>query len=71
MPEIAPIPFQPRRFRTSAEYYLRGRLPYPAELIERVASVTGLGRGDAVLDLGCGPGLLAAALARTRGGSSG
>lgn len=59
-----PVPFQPRRFRTSAEYYRRGRLSYPEELIERVVSLTGLGRNDSVLDLGCGPGFLAVAFAR-------
>jgi ubiquinone/menaquinone biosynthesis C-methylase UbiE len=59
MAETPAVPFEPRRFRTSAEYYLRGRLPYPDELIARVISVSGLTPGDTVLDLGCGPGLLA------------
>jgi ubiquinone/menaquinone biosynthesis C-methylase UbiE len=63
MAEAPSIPFEPRRFRTSAEYYVRGRLAYPERLIERVVSLTGLGGSDAVLDLGCGPGFLAVAFA--------
>jgi len=43
--------FEPRRFRTSVRYYIRGRLSYPEKLIERV------------IDLGCGPGFLAVAFA--------
>jgi SAM-dependent methyltransferase len=61
MPET--VPFEPRRFRTSAEYYLRGRLSYPDGLIDRVVLLSGLRREQAVLDLGCGPGLLAVAFA--------
>ena len=57
------IAFDPHRFQTAAEYYVRGRLDYPAELIERVVSLTGLRNHHRVLDLGCGPGFLAVALA--------
>ena len=57
------LPFEPRRFRTSVEYYVRGRLAYPDALIERVVALTALTRQHAVLDLGCGPGFLAAAFA--------
>jgi SAM-dependent methyltransferase len=63
MSETAAVPFEPRRFRTSAEYYVRGRLSYPDALIARVISITGLARHHSILDLGCGPGLLAAAFA--------
>jgi ubiquinone/menaquinone biosynthesis C-methylase UbiE len=63
MPENPAVPFEPRRFRTSAEYYTRGRLSYPDALIARVISITGLARRHSVLDLGCGPGFLAAAFA--------
>ncbi len=52
-------PFEPRRFRTAAPYYARYRLGYPQELIARVGALAGLVQGDAVMDLGCGPGLLA------------
>jgi SAM-dependent methyltransferase len=57
------IPFQPDRFRTAAGYYTRGRLSYPDALIVRVAERVHLSRQDRVLDLGCGPGFLAAAFA--------
>ena len=39
---------------------MRGRLAYPQELIEHVIELTALKRENAVLDLGCGPGFLAA-----------
>lgn len=55
----APIPFEPRRFRAAAAHYLTGRPAYAADLFARVALLCGLGRDDAVLDLGCGPGQLA------------
>jgi len=67
MADVPCVPFEPRRFRTSAEYYVGGRLPYPEGLIEQVVAITGLGGDDAVLDLGCGPGFLAVAFARHAG----
>jgi SAM-dependent methyltransferase len=48
----------PRRFRSTVPYYARFRPGYPETLIARVSAETGLVRGDGVLDLGCGPGLL-------------
>jgi ubiquinone/menaquinone biosynthesis C-methylase UbiE len=48
-----------RRFESTVPYYARYRLGYPTRLIERVISLVGLKRGDTVLDLGTGPGLLA------------
>jgi SAM-dependent methyltransferase len=59
-----PATFQPRRFRTTAGGYARFRLGYPDALIRRVAAMTGLAPGAGVLDLGCGPGLLALPFAR-------
>lgn len=56
-------PFEPRRFRTSAPHYVRGRLEYPPDLIRRVAQLVGLGPTHRLLDLGCGPGFLAVAFA--------
>lgn len=47
------------RFQSTVPFYVRYRLAYPARLIERVIALTGLRAGDAVLDLGAGPGLLA------------
>jgi SAM-dependent methyltransferase len=60
---IAPIPFDPHRFRAAAAHYLEGRAPYPEALIARVALLSGLRPTDRVLDLGCGPGQLAGAFA--------
>lgn len=50
-------------FRATVPYYTRYRLGYPEELIMRVGAAVGLKRADAVMDLGCGPGLLAIAFA--------
>lgn len=47
------------RFQSTVPFYTRYRLAYPRRLIERVMELTGLTAGDAVLDLGTGPGLLA------------
>lgn len=58
------IPFEARRFQSTAAYYLRYRVPYPDSLISRVAERSGLKSGDHVLDLGCGPGQLGVAFAR-------
>ena len=58
------IPYEARRFQSTAEYYLRYRVPYPDKLIARVAERSGLGPGDHVLDLGCGPGQLGIAFAK-------
>ncbi len=55
--------FQPHRFRTAARHYLAGRPGYAPRLIELVARLTGLGPEDRVLDLGCGPAMLAGAFA--------
>ena len=52
------VPFEARRFRSTAAYYSRYRVPYPAALLEGVAARVGLLPGDRVLDLGCGPAML-------------
>ena len=59
----APVPFQPDRFHTAAAHYLAGRPAYAPQLFRRVAEFCGLTRQDRVMDLGCGPGQLAAAFA--------
>lgn len=51
------------RFQSAARHYVSGRPPYAPRLIRRIAGLIGLGRDDRVLDLGCGPGMLAAAFA--------
>ncbi len=58
------IAFEARRFQSTAAYYLRYRVPYPDTLIARVANRCGLGIGDPLLDLGCGPAQLGIAFAR-------
>lgn len=58
-----PSDFDRRRFRRSAPYYAIGRPPYPAALIRRVADICRLRPTDRLLDLGCGPGMLAIAFA--------
>jgi SAM-dependent methyltransferase len=56
-------PYEPRRFRSAAPFYCH-RLFYSERLIRRVIALAGLAPGDAVLDLGTGPGLLAVPFAK-------
>ena len=58
------LPFEPRRFRSTAAYYTQFRVPYPPALLASVAARVGPRPGDRVLDLGCGPGMLALGFAR-------
>lgn len=59
-----PSSYDPRRFQSAVPYYARYRLGYPDSLIAKVIELVGLKHGDAVLDLGCGPGTLAIPFAR-------
>jgi len=51
-------------FQGITAQYERYRLAYPQRLIQRVVGLAELEPGDAVLDLGCGTGMLAIAFAR-------
>jgi SAM-dependent methyltransferase len=59
-----PSSFEPRRFRANVPFYARYRLGYPDSLVARVSAVAGVAQGARVMDLGCGPGLLAISFAR-------
>lgn len=59
-----PATYDPRRFRATVPYYSRYRLNYPDSLIARVIEIVELKPGDRVMDLGCGPGLLAILFAK-------
>jgi SAM-dependent methyltransferase len=59
----AALDFEARRFQSAAAHYLAGRPPYPEALIARTAELVGLGPGDRLMDLGCGPAQLALAFA--------
>ena len=52
-----------RPFATAAPHYLRGRLPYSAQLGDVMAAEIGLDGTGTLLDVGCGPGVLAVQLA--------
>lgn len=57
-----PIPFDPDRFRSAARHYF-ARASYSPRLIRKVVAELRLAANDRVMDLGCGPGLLAVAFA--------
>lgn len=54
---------QDRRFRSTVQHYVAGRLRYPESLVARVADALSLKETNRMLDLGCGPGFLAIAFA--------
>lgn len=56
-------PADPDRYRGSASYYSRGRLPYPHGLAEALTGAVGLRPHSRLLDVGCGPGRLTFELA--------
>jgi SAM-dependent methyltransferase len=54
-------------FDVSADAYLRFMGQYSEPLAVQFADLTGIGRGQRVLDVGCGPGALTAELVRRTG----
>lgn len=55
-------PLKPERFDSTVDHYLEARLTYAPKLISWLARDTGT-EGRRVLDLGCGPGFIANAIA--------
>jgi SAM-dependent methyltransferase len=58
-----PTSDEPFDFRRQASIYARWRRDYSPALYDAIEARAGRGAGRAVLDLGCGPGLVAATLA--------
>jgi SAM-dependent methyltransferase len=56
-------PYDPTLYRGSAAYYLKGRPPYSLTLLDTLAVECGLDGTGRLLDVGCGPGVLAVELA--------
>ncbi len=54
------VPFEPQRFRSTAAHY-HARPAYAPRLMALVVQLCRLNPADRLLDLGCGPGLLAIA----------
>ena len=57
------MPYDPLLYSGSAPHYVRGRPPYSAELAPVLRAELGLDGTGRLLDVGCGPGPLALALA--------
>lgn len=56
--------WDPSLYRGSARYYLEGRLPYAPGLADALARELGLDGRGRLVDVGCGPGIVALELAR-------
>lgn len=50
-------------FRGTARYYRRGRIPYPERLHDVFRDATAIEPGARLVDVGCGPGIIALTLA--------
>jgi SAM-dependent methyltransferase len=60
---VAPGRFDETLFAGSAEYYARGRMPYPQALADALRDELSLDGSGRLLDVGCGPGSLTHLLA--------
>jgi len=60
-------PYDPTLYKGSAPYYLRGRPPYSRTLRNTLVAECGLDGAGRLLDVGCGPGVLAVELAAVAG----
>lgn len=58
------MPYDPTLYQGAAEHYAPGRPPYSAELASTLRAELGLDGSGRLLDVGCGPGILAVELAR-------
>jgi SAM-dependent methyltransferase len=59
------------RFASTVEFYARYREPYPPSFFQKVAKQFALRGDESLLDIGCGPGLLAIGFARFVGSCTG
>jgi SAM-dependent methyltransferase len=57
------MPYDPTIYQGSAVYYAPGRPPYSRALVATLAAEVGLDGSGRLLDVGCGPGVLAVTLA--------
>ena len=59
------------RFASTVEFYARYREPYPPEFFEKIAEQISLRGDETLLDVGCGPGMLAIGFAPFVGSCTG
>jgi SAM-dependent methyltransferase len=59
------------RFASTVEFYARYREPYPPKFFQKVAEQIGLCGDETLLDVGCGPGMLAIGFAPFVGSCTG
>jgi SAM-dependent methyltransferase len=59
------------RFASTVEFYARYREPYPPEFFQKIAKEVGLRGLETLLDVGCGPGMLAIGFAPFIGSCTG
>ena len=57
------MPYDPTMYQGSAAYYACGRPPYSRALAKTLVAEVGLDSSGRLLDIGCGPGVLAIELA--------